>query len=144
MASECRLLLWVVFFMILPLSNLHGFFRPKKKVSVRSYISVYITGVMHTQKHTNTHIYIFPYVDHVIIYIYIYIRLIEQYRHFFSQYFCIYLFKLPYRCYIRSKLVDKHSVINWFPSTFCLVFGHHLGEGILQNWYNLCTYVIAL
>ena len=54
--------------------------------------------------------------------------LIEQYRTFLSTYFCLYPFKLLYQFYdIPPELVDKPSIINWFPSTFDLVLGHHQG-----------------
>ena len=37
-------------------------------------------------------------------------------------------FKLTYGCfYIRPKLANKPSVINWFPSTFGLPMGHYQG-----------------
>ena len=41
-------------------------------------------------------------------------------RHFLSTYFSVKPFELLYRCYdIWQKLVDKPSIISYFPSTFC-------------------------
>ena len=59
---------------------------------------------------------------------FIYTYLIKYYRHFLSTIFCVYLFKLPYLFYdIQWELVNKPSIINWFPNIFCLTLGHHLG-----------------
>ena len=45
-----------------------------------------------------------------------------------STYFCVYPFKLLYRFDdIRRELVNKPTVINWFPSTFWPILGHHQG-----------------
>ena len=66
--------------------------------------------------------------------------MIKQYRHPLFRHFCIYPFKSPYRFYfIQWKLVNKPPIINWFPSTFCLILGHHQGcvywaESIKELW----------
>ena len=66
---------------------------------------------------------------------YVYLGSISPLRHiwlnnidiFLSTYFCIYPFKLLYWCYgIWPELVNKPSMINWFPITFGLVKGHYL------------------
>ena len=72
------------------------------------------------------------------IYIYIYMHILaaflhwyifEHNRHFLSAYFFVNPFELPYWSFdIRRELVDKSSIINYFPSTFCLTLGHHQGR----------------
>ena len=65
----------------------------------------------------------------VCIYIYIYIYLIEHSRHFLSTYFFVNLFELSYWSYdIWQELVDKYSIISYFPSTFSPTLGHHQGR----------------
>ena len=80
----------------------------------------------------------------VYIYIYIYIYLIEQYRHFLSTYFCLYLFHLLYRFYdIRWELVNKSSKINWFFSTFGLILDHHQGCVYCKSYMAfVCTLLL--
>ena len=74
---------------------------------------------IHTQTHSHTH-------THTHTYIYIYIYLIEHNRHFLSTYFFVNPFKLPYwSCDIWRKLVDKSSIISYFPSTCNPTLGHH-------------------
>ena len=52
--------------------------------------------------------------------------LIENYRHFLSIYIFVNPLELSYRSYdIRWELVDKPSMISYFPSTFCPTLGHH-------------------
>ena len=59
--------------------------------------------------HTHTHIY-----------------LIEYNWHFLSTYLFVNPFELPYWSYdIRRELVDKSSIISYFPSTFYPTLGHH-------------------
>ena len=71
--------------------------------------------------------------------------LIKQYRHLLSTYFCFNPFKLSYGCYdIWPELVKKPSIINWFPSTFKPISGHHQGVCILQKQYNLCKCITTL
>ena len=51
--------------------------------------------------------------------------LIEHYRHFLFAYVFDNPFELPYRSYeIRQELVDKLSIISYFPSSFCPTLGH--------------------
>ena len=57
------------------------------------------------------------------------VRAIKQYRHPLSTHFYIHPFESPYRFYgIRRELVNKPSMINRFPSTFCPILGYH------QEW----------
>ena len=56
-------------------------------------------------------------------YIYIYIHLIEQYRHFLSTYFSIYLFKLPYQCY---DIWPEFCPVGWD----CRIHRLHLCRGV--------------
>ena len=58
--------------------------------------------------------------------IYIYIYMIEHNRYFLSTYFFVNPFKLTYWSYdIWWELVDKPSIISYFPSTFYPTLGHH-------------------
>ena len=58
----------------------------------------------------------------------IYIYFIKQFRHPLSRHFCIYPFKSPSWFYgNRWELVNETPIINWLPSTFCLILGHHQG-----------------
>ena len=76
--------------------------------------------------------------DEIYIYIYIYIYwqhflidsyLIELKRHFLSTNFFVNPFELQYWSFdFRPELVDKPSIISYFPSTFCPTFGHHQGR----------------
>ena len=60
--------------------------------------------------------------------------LIKHYRHFLSTYFCIEPFKSLYQFYdIWQELVNKPTIINWFPCTFYLILGHHQEMCILQK-----------
>ena len=44
--------------------------------------------------------------------------MIEHKRHFLSTYFFVNPFELPYRSHdIRRELIDRPSIINYFPST---------------------------
>ena len=71
------------------------------------------------------YIYIYIYWQHFFIDIYS----IEHNRHFLSTYFFVNSFELLYRSYdIWRELVDKPSVISYFPSTFCQTLGHHQGK----------------
>ena len=83
-------------------------------------------------------IYIYIYI--YIIYIYIYILcvfgqhffvnafLIKQYRPVLSTYFCKLLFQSPNWFYgVRQELIEEIPIIICYPSTFCLILGHHLG-----------------
>ena len=59
---------------------------------------------------------------------YIYIYFIEQYRHVLSTYFFICPFQLPNWFYaVQWELVDETPITNCYPSTFCLILGHHQG-----------------
>ena len=52
--------------------------------------------------------------------------MIKQYRYPLSTHFYINPFKLLRRSYvIRQEWIDKTLIINWFPSTFCPILGHH-------------------
>ena len=63
--------------------------------------------------------------------------MIEHYKHFFYLLF-INPFELPYRSYdIRQKLVDKPSMISYFPSTSCSTLGHHQGRMYYKIEYLL-------
>ena len=53
---------------------------------------------------------------------------IQQYRQYLSTQFFIYLFESPHWFYgIRRELVNETPLINWFPSSFCSILGHHQG-----------------
>ena len=73
----------------------------------------------HARAHTHTRIYIY-------IYIYIWLNIIDV---FCLLIFFVNPFKLPYwSYYIRLELVDKSSMISYFPSTFCPTLSHHQGR----------------
>ena len=58
-------------------------------------------------------------------------HLIEQYRHFFSTYFCFKIFKSLYGYYnIQEELANKPSVINLFPTTFGIFYALVGGGGV--------------
>ena len=60
----------------------------------------------------------------VVIYICIWLNIIDI---FVNIFFCS--FEFPYRSNdIRRELVDKSSIISYFPSTFCPTFDHHQGR----------------
>ena len=62
------------------------------------------------------------------VYIFVNKYLIKQYRHPLSTDFCIYPFELPHQYYgSQWELVYKPPIINWFPSTFYQILGHHQG-----------------
>ena len=68
----------------------------------------------------------------ILVYIYIWLNNID----ILSTNFYIYRFKLPYRCYdIRPELVNKLSIINWFPSTFYAILCYHQRVCVLQAMY---------
>ena len=68
----------------------------------------------HTHTHTHTHIYIY---------------IIEHNRYFLSTYFFVNPLELPYWSYdSRRELVDKSSIISYFPSTFWPTLDHHQGR----------------
>ena len=68
--------------------------------------------------------------------------MIENNRHFLSTYFFVNPFKLPYRSYdISQKLVDKPSIISYFPSIFCPILGHHQG---MMYYKSDVTFVCTL
>ena len=79
------------------------------------------------------------------IYIYIYIYLTEHNRHFLSTYFFVNPFELLYLSYdIRRELVDKPSIISYFPSTFCPTLGHHQGRMYYKSDVNFgCTLLLC-
>ena len=63
------------------------------------------------------------------IYIYIYIYIWLNNRHFLSTYLYVHPFELLYWFSdIRRELVDKSSIISYFPSTFYPTLGHHRGR----------------
>ena len=52
--------------------------------------------------------------------------MIAHYRHFFVYIFFVNPFDLPYRSYdIWRELVDKLSIISYFPSTFSPTLCYH-------------------
>ena len=64
-----------------------------------------------------------------IIYIYIYIYIWLNMIDIFSTYFFDNPLELPYWSYdIRLELVDKSSIISFFPSTFRTTLGHYQGR----------------
>ena len=85
----------------------------------------------------------------IIIYIYIYICIFWQHffidtylvkpnRHFLSTYFFANPFELPHWFYdIWGELVDKPSIISYFPKYFLLNSWLLSGEDVLQKWCNL-------
>ena len=71
------------------------------------------------------YVYIYIYWQHFSINTYF----IEHNKHFLSTYFFVNPYKLPYWSYdIRRELVDKSSIISYFPSTSCTTLSHHLGR----------------
>ena len=97
------------------------------------YIYVYICIHMYLCICLSIYMYLkWNEISFIYIYIYIWGRNISSLKHicknFWSTYFCIDPFKLPYRLYdIRLELVNKSSIINWLTSTFCLILSHHQG-----------------
>ena len=76
--------------------------------------------LFNAKSYIHTHIYIYIYID---------AYLIEHNIHFLSTYVFVNHFKLPYRSYdIQRELVDKPSIISYFPSTFSPNLGHHQGK----------------
>ena len=73
------------------------------------------------------------------------IYLIKHYRHFLSTYFFVNLFDLPYLSYdIWWELVDKSSIISYFPSTFCSTLGHHQGRMYYKSDVTfVCTLLLC-
>ena len=84
----------------------------------------------HTKKSMQTYLMILIYIY---IYIYIYWQhffinryFVEHNRYFLSTYFFVDPFILPYWLYyIRRELVDKYSIIIYFPSTFFPTLDNH-------------------
>ena len=66
---------------------------------------------------------------------------IEHNRHFLSTYFFVNPFELQYWSYdSQRELVDKPSIISYFPSTFDLTLGHHQGRMYYESDVNfVCT-----
>ena len=90
-------------------------------------------SLSHTHTHTHTlslSLYIYIYIY---IYIYEYFASISSLIHIWLNIIDIFIyiffvnpFELPYWSYdIRFELVDKSSMIIYFPSTFCPTLGHH-------------------
>ena len=72
-------------------------------------------------------------------------HLIKYRRHLLSTHFYFNPFKLPYGCYnIQLKLAPKFSIINWFPSTFGPLLGHHQGVYILQKYNTSFLFFLNL
>ena len=91
---------------------------------------------IHTHRHRHTHTYI--YWQHFFIDTYS----IEHNRHFFLAYFYVNPFEWLYWSYdIRRELIDKSSIINYFPSTFCPTLGHHQGR---MHYKSDVTFVCRL
>ena len=74
----------------------------------------------------------------------IYIYMTEHNRHFLSTYFFVNPFELPYWSYdIRWELVDKSSIISYFPSTFYPNLGHHQGRMYYKRYITfVCTLLL--
>ena len=104
-----------------------------KNTHTRTRVHTYIDR---TKAHTHTH-------KHIYIYIYIYIWL--NIRNIFAFVFFVNPFKLPYQSYdIRQELVDKPSIISYFPSTFCSTLGHHHGRMYYKSDVTfVCTLLLC-
>ena len=69
--------------------------------------------------------------------------LIEYYIHFLSSYFFVNPFELPYQSYdILGELVDKPSIISYFPITFCPTLGHHQRRIYYKSVTFICTLLL--
>ena len=97
----------------------------------------------HTHEHTHTHTYIY-------IYFFFFFGSISSLIHFWLNIidiFCQHIFfvnplELPYWSYdIRRELVDKPSIISYFPSTFCPTLVHHQGR---MSYKSDITFVCKL
>ena len=78
----------------------------------------------------------------IYLFIYYYITALSQILSPLWNYTAfVVLYMIKYRCYnIWLELVNKFSVINWFPSTFGDLLGHHQEVCILQK-YNTVFYL---
>ena len=101
---------------------------------------------LHTHTHTHTHTHKSTHTHkHTHIHTHTHIYLIEHDRHFLST--CVFVnpFELPYRSYdIRRELIDKPSIISYFPSTFCPTLGHHQGRMYYKSDITfVCTLLLC-
>ncbi len=88
-------------------------------------------------KETHTHIYVYVYFGSISSLIHIWLNIIG----IFVYIFFVNPFELLYWSYdIRRELVDKPSIISYFPSTY----GPSSGEDVLQKWCNFCMYITTL
>ena len=71
--------------------------------------------------------------------------LIEHNRHFLSTYFFVNPLELLYRSYnILRILVDKPSMIRYFPSTSCSTLRHHQGRMYYKSDVTfVCTLLLC-
>ena len=128
---------------------------------VRPIIMKYTHARTHTHTHTHTHTYIYIYIYIYIyfcacvcvcVYIYIYIGSIYSLIHIclniidiFVSIFFVNPFELLYWSYdIRWELVDKSSMISYFPSTFCRTFGHQQERIYYKSDENFFMYITTL
>ena len=74
-----------------------------------------------------------------------YIYVTERKRHFLSSYFCVNPFELPCCSYdIRRELIDKPSIISYFPSTLFPNLGHHQGRTYYKSYVTFeCTFQLC-
>ena len=99
---------------------------PSLFASLYIYIYIYIYNYIYVYIHNYIYIYIIMHVCVFRMYFLIEAYLIEYYRCSFSVYFCFNPFKSPYSCFdIRLELANRFSVLNWLPSTFVPLLGHH-------------------
>ena len=97
-----------------------------------------------------------PLFIYIYIYIYIYTwifwqhffidtYLIEHNRHFLPTYFFVHPFELPYWSYdIWQELVDKPSIISYFPSTFLPTLSNHQGRMYYKSDVTfVCTLLLC-
>ena len=86
------------------------------------------------------------------IYIYIYWQnfFIDTYLIEHNKHFCLHIFLLILsNCRIDfmkfdGKLVDKYSIISYFPSTFCPAWGHHQGRKFFTSHVTfVCTLLLC-
>ena len=98
---------------------------------------VCITSAMHTPTYNGPR---YVYFSSISSLIHIWLNIIDI--------FCVHIFffvnpfKLPYWSNdIRRELVDKSSIISYFPSTFCPTLGHYQGR---MYYKSVVTFVSTL
>ena len=100
-----------------------------------------ISAHTHTHTHTHTHIYIYVYFGGISSLIHVWLNIIDI---FCLHIFFVNPFELANRSYdIRQDLVDKPSIISYFPSTFCQTLGHLQGKMYYKSHVTfVCTLLL--